>query len=168
MTTNVRSHVEGTDVEPRTERAMTEYLTVLYDVDRVRGADDLYLVVSQSGSEYLVDSRQSRCTCPDHEYRDVRCKHLRRVAFATGEIPIPADVDGVDPSIGEHTDARPVVAVADGGVQVTGADGEAVDNDADRPADCMCTGSRLERQGCLPCFPCYREGFESPNIAADE
>ena len=39
--------VEDTDLEPRTERALTEYLTVLKDVDRAAGADGLYLAVSQ-------------------------------------------------------------------------------------------------------------------------
>ena len=37
------------------------------------------------------------------------------------------------------------------------------DEDADRPEDCMCSGSELEAEGGLPCFPCYRLGFENPN-----
>ena len=45
------TEVEDTDLEPRTERALTEYLTVLEDVDRAAGADGLYLVVSQSRAE---------------------------------------------------------------------------------------------------------------------
>jgi predicted nucleic acid-binding Zn finger protein len=77
-------------IDSRTERALTQYLTVLADVGRAKGADDLFLVVSQSGTEYLVDRREGRCTCPDHEHRGVRCKHLRRVAFATGERAVPA------------------------------------------------------------------------------
>ncbi|WP_254533339.1 hypothetical protein [Natrinema gelatinilyticum] len=34
-------------------RALTHYLTVLEDQDRVRGCRNLYLVVSESGREYL-------------------------------------------------------------------------------------------------------------------
>ena len=88
----------------RDVRALTEYLTVLNDVGRVRGADGLYLVVSQSGSEYLVDSRTERCGCPDAKHRDPEggCKHVRRVAFATGDRSVPGvDVD-VDPQLGAH------------------------------------------------------------------
>ena len=106
-------------IDSRTERALTQYLTVLADVGRATGADDLFLVVSQSGSEYLVDTREGRCECDDHHYRGVRCKHLRRVAFATGERPVPASVDGVDPQLGGHTDETPRRAVSDGGVVET-------------------------------------------------
>ena len=74
---------------------------------------------SRSGSEYLVDTREGRCECDDHHYRGVRCKHLRRVAFATGDETIPAGVDGVDPQLGEHTDETPRRAAPDGGVVKT-------------------------------------------------
>ena len=94
-------------LEVRDVRALTEYLTVLEDVGRVRGADGLYLVVSESGAEYLVDARGRRCDCPDAEHRDPDggCKHVRRVAFATGVRPTPA-TDGldVDPQLGDHVD----------------------------------------------------------------
>lgn len=61
------------------------------------------MVVSESGSEYLCDVAFGTCECPDHEYRDEKCKHLHRGEFAMGERPIPtgADVD-VDPQLGEH------------------------------------------------------------------
>lgn len=87
------------------ERALTEVLTVLEDVGRVRHATDMFLVVSgSSGSEYLVDARDGVCQCPDHQYRERRCKHLRRVAFATGRRPVPEylDQDDVDDQLGEH------------------------------------------------------------------
>lgn len=35
--------------------------------------------------------------------------------------------------------------------------------DDDRPDDCMCSGSELEAEGGLPCWPCYRAGFDDPN-----
>ena len=147
-------------IDSRTERALTQYLTVLADVGRAKGADDLFLVVSQSGTEYLVDRREGRCTCPDHEQRGIRCKHLRCVAFATGDEPIPAGVEGVDPQLGEHTDETPRRAASDGGVVETteGDDGDK------RPSDCDC-GDWNAGEG-LPCWPCYRDGFEEP--AGDE
>ena len=79
------TEVEGTDLEPRDVRALTEVLTVLPDQPEVAGADELYLVVSESGSEYTVDARDESCTCPDAVHRDATCKHQRRIAFATGE-----------------------------------------------------------------------------------
>jgi hypothetical protein len=50
-----------------------------------------YLVDGQSGNRYTVDLPGGRCTCPDHRYRGVWCKHLRRVAreVATGTVLRP-------------------------------------------------------------------------------
>lgn len=106
---------ECTDPDDRDVRALTECITVLEDIGPAAGAPDLFLVVSQSGREYLVDARTETCECPDSEHRGVRCKHLRRVAFATGQRPIPAGIDGVDELLGEHTDAELRVAATDGG-----------------------------------------------------
>jgi len=118
-------------------------------------------VTTESGSEYRVDAREGRCTCLDYQYRDVRCKHLRRTAFATGECPIPAWVgaDEVDAQIGEHVEETLKVAATDGGVTLEefGSD----DRDDDRPEECDC-GEWNDRLG-LCCWPCYREGFEKPN-----
>lgn len=159
------TEVEGTDLEPRDARALTEYMTALPE------GGDVYTVVGENGGTYSVDARAGRCTCPDAEYRDARCKHQRRVAFATGERTIPAwvDPDDVDAQLGEHTDAAPAVAATDGGtdgIVVADDDGEILDesegeNESDdgRPDDCQCWDASLT----LPCFPCYREGFEEPN-----
>lgn len=114
-------------IDERDVRALQQYLTVLDDVGRARGADDLYLVTSESGSEYLVDAREQTCECPDHEYRNVRCKHIRRVAFATGAEPIPTSVDDVDPQLGMHVEAAPAT---DGGMIVAEDDAEILE-DAD-------------------------------------
>lgn len=88
------------------ERALTQYLTVLEDHDRARHGDDLYMVVSQSGSEYFVDARLPACECGDHQYRDRKCKHIRRVEFATGQREIPewVDQEAVDDQLGLHID----------------------------------------------------------------
>lgn len=104
-----------TEHDERDVRALTECISVLEDVGPAAGAPGLFLVVSQSGREYLVDDRTGTCECPDSEYRGSRCKHLRRVAFATGQRAIPADVDGVDDLLGEHTNGSVRRAVTDGG-----------------------------------------------------
>ena len=152
----------GTDrsIDARDARALAQYLTVLEDVGRARGAEDLYLVISESGSEYLVDARLGACECPDFEYRDVRCKHLRRVAFAIGETSLPDGVD-VDPQLGVHVDTDPKVAATDGGIIEAGDGGEILDesdedSDDGRPEDCRCDEDDLE----VACWPCYRVGFD--------
>lgn len=139
-------------IEPRDLRALTEYLTVLDDVGRVRGADGLYLVVSQSGKEYLFDAHEGACECPDAQYRGVRCKHVRRVEFATGNRAILGSVDpsSIDEQIGLHVAGTPRVAVADGGT---------LSKAENRPDDCDCAPSFED----LPCWPCYRDGFHEPN-----
>ncbi len=122
------------DLPDRTEAALTEVMSVLDDVGLARGAPDLYLVVSSSGSEYLVDTREETCECPDDEYRDITCKHRRRVAFATGERPIPSWVqrDHLDDHFGEHVDGDPRFSATDGGVAQTRFDeGEVTDPEDD-------------------------------------
>ena len=118
-----------TTIDRRDADALTRTMTVLDDVDAgddelpaVAGARDRYLVVSDSGREYVVDARRGRCSCPDHEYRNTRCIHLRRVAFATGERELPnwADDDAVDDALGQH-------------VQRVATDGGTIDDDQRDP-----------------------------------
>ena len=83
------------DLADRTVRALTDYLLVVED------APGLFRVYGEDGDEYTVDAETGACTCPDAEYRDPDggCKHVRRVAFHTGERAVPAwvDRDAVDP-----------------------------------------------------------------------
>jgi hypothetical protein len=95
----------------------------------------VFTVIGQNeNGEYQVDARKGRCTCPDHKHRNARCKHIRRVAFATGEEPIPSEVGGVDPQLGEHVDEGPEVVAADGGVIATDTDDTNTD-EGDLPND---------------------------------
>ena len=106
MSTNTPDSLESHDsdfpLEERSMRALTEYMTVLSE------GGEIYSVTTQSGSEYRVDAREGRCTCPDAKHNldeAVQCKHVRRVAFATGDRPIPPWCEGVvDPMLGEHVD----------------------------------------------------------------
>lgn len=119
-TTNGGTELGQHELDRRDELALTQYLTVLDDLPPVAGDDDRYVVVSESGATYVVDLGEGTCTCPDYRYRGGRCKHLRRVEFATGKRPIPVGVDAVDPDLGRHVggprwenpaDAFPVGAV---------------------------------------------------------
>lgn len=136
------------DLEERDVRALTEYLTALEDVGPARGAEELYLVVSQSGREYLVDAEQGACACDDFRYRGTECKHVRRVAFATGRraIPTAAAIElDVDPSLGEHLESERRYVATDGG----GGDGAPDGDDGtadDETADSEATG-RSEEKG---------------------
>lgn len=161
--------VESIDLEPRDVRALTECQSVLEDVGRVKNADYLYLVVSQSGKEYLVDARSGACECPDSVYRNPGggCKHYRRVMFATGARSVPAWVDAsaIDAHLGEHVSSGPRVAVTDGGVFAgfgnkadTGTETSS-DETIDRPEDCDCIPDAS-----LPCFACWMSGFETANL----
>jgi hypothetical protein len=172
MSTNVSAgektgHDSSTEFEDRDVRALTEYMTVIPD------GGDVFTVIGQNGGgEYRVDARKGRCTCPDHQHRSARCKHIRRVAFATGEEPIPAWVDGdaIDGQLGEHVDSEPEVVATDGGIIEVG-DGaeilEADDGGDDRPDDCDCLDSYITDDP-LACWACVREGFEEPNPNAGD
>lgn len=46
--------------------------------------NDRYIVETHGGT-YVVDLEGSTCTCPDSAIREVRCKHLRRVAIEVNE-----------------------------------------------------------------------------------
>lgn len=51
----------------------------------------VYRVDTHEDHSYGVDLPGQRCTCPDHHYRGVQCKHLRRVAIEVtqGRVPPP-------------------------------------------------------------------------------
>jgi predicted nucleic acid-binding Zn finger protein len=169
------TEVEGTDtdLDARDARALTECMSVLDE------GGDVYTVVGENGGTYRVDAREGRCTCPDAQYNlpttdgRERCKHAARVAYATGERSVPAwvDTDAVDPQLGTHVDAGPQVAATDGGTEIidAGDDGtiidEEEDTDAGRPDDCDCGDWNADAD--LPCWPCYRDGFEEPASADD-
>lgn len=96
------------EIEPRDVRALTEYMTVLENEGIAKGAPGLYAVISQSGSQYIVDARTGACQCPDFQRFTPRggCKHVRRVAFATGQRDVPTGIDAgdIDPDLGRHVD----------------------------------------------------------------
>lgn len=121
---------EGHEIERRDARALTEYMTVLDRDPRVRGADGLYIVVSPSGREYLIDAFEGVCECPDFQHNlptpegRRTCKHLARVTYATGMRPLPAwiDHDAVDPQLGLHVSGGP--RGAGGALATDGAGGK--------------------------------------------
>jgi hypothetical protein len=87
----------------------------------------------------------SDCNCPAFEYQDGACKHMVGVAIR-------------EPVL-EAVTAEPTVKT-DGGVTV---EKEEATHSDERPDDCDCWNPK---QG-LPCWPCYRDGFEEPNQTAE-
>jgi hypothetical protein len=87
----------------------------------------------------------SDCTCPAFEYQEPPCKH--QVAVAIREPVL------------EAASAEPAMR-ADGGVTV---EPEEPNHSDKRPDDCDCLLSMED----LPCWPCYRNGFEEPNPHAE-
>jgi len=126
MATTQATHetVPVEQLEKRDIRALTEPMTTMTNVDGIEPPE--YEVTSSSGSCYVVDIDAETCTCPDHEYRNARCKHIRRCEFATGRRAIPgyaAQSDSIDDQLGAHIDETPRVAMTDGGVVALGDDG---------------------------------------------
>lgn len=66
--------------------------------------DGHYEVATASGNAYEVDLERGRCACPDHQFRGVRCKHLRRVAIevTAGAVPAPGERDATCGNCGDH------------------------------------------------------------------
>ncbi|USZ73813.1 SWIM zinc finger family protein [Halorussus vallis] len=71
------------DLDIRAQRARMERMAV------TPLGGGIYEVEGQSGHVYSVDLPGGRCTCPDHNFRGVRCKHLRRVAMEVNEGLVP-------------------------------------------------------------------------------
>jgi hypothetical protein len=133
MSTNVSQRENATDseaqtVDSRTERALSECMTVLPNHGSARDAPGLFVVIGENeNGEYLVDTRTGSCDCDDMRYRDPDggCKHLRRVAVLTGDRPIPTwipDVVDIDTTIGANVDKNVRFVQTDGGVVTTDAD----------------------------------------------
>ncbi|MFC5971434.1 SWIM zinc finger family protein [Halomarina salina] len=72
-------------LDPRAARAWTEKMAVT----AIGGG--IYEIESDSGHTYAVDLLDGKCSCPDHQMRGERCKHIRRVALEItgGRVPAP-------------------------------------------------------------------------------
>ena len=129
-----RQESSGTDIETRARRALERAYTVTA-VDGTPISDgETPTVVSvhsgNSGKERRVDVAEGRCTCPDHEHREVECAHIRRARIALGVEPVNRDTLAacdVHARFAEHAPG-PVVATSDGG-HVGGDTDDSTDSD---------------------------------------
>ncbi|ERG97502.1 MAG: SWIM zinc finger containing protein [Haloquadratum sp. J07HQX50] len=107
-------------IEPRTQRALTEVMTVVStNGTPITDSDTpIVSVISASGSSYTVDTDALWCTCPDYERSHQICKHIRRARFALGVDAIDAELLQkleIDDDFGVHCPG-PIVVAYDGGV----------------------------------------------------
>jgi hypothetical protein len=116
MATSSTTPTDTEAFDERAARALVECMTVIGDTPRVQDDSERFEVFSASGNRYLVDLRAEACGCHDCLHRGVECKHRKRVLFATGRQPIPgwADLEAIDPLLGEHTTGDPLVVQPDG------------------------------------------------------
>jgi len=140
MSTNVSQRENATEnrrIDRRTERALSECMTVLPDHGPARDAPGLFVVIGENeNGEYLVDTRTGSCDCEDMQYRapEGGCKHLRRVRVLTGDRPLPTwipEVVDIDSRIGANVDKNVRFVQTDGGMIRTDDSDEDTDADAD-------------------------------------
>ena len=152
-------NVSDSEIDPRTRRALEEYLTVTpCDI----GDEYIVEVHSQSGETYTIDAVEGNCNCPDFEYNleeDENCKHVRRARFALGLDAVPADAVemlDIDENLGCATDAEIRFATTDGGVVEATAELDGfVDDSEDEDSECEECAELPGDE--LPCFECYME-----------
>jgi hypothetical protein len=139
MSTNASDEVDCIDIEPRTERALTECMTVVStEGTPVTDADEETVsVISSSGSTYTVDADDEFCDCPDHQHNHRICKHIRRARFALGVDELPAALLrtlDIDDDFAAHC-RGPVVLASDGGVVNGDSKTRDESGDDDEPED---------------------------------
>ena len=80
--------VTATSLDPRQERGIALAKAKGKHIRHVAGTK--YLVPSAAGTAgYVVDAEAGQCSCPDHETRGVRCKHLWAVTYFRQEVALP-------------------------------------------------------------------------------
>jgi hypothetical protein len=119
MLTNESDAVDCNDIEPRTERALTECMTVLSTSGTpITDAETQTVsVVSHSGETYTVNAVQEVCDCPDHQHNHRICKHIRRSRFALGIDELSSATlreFEIDDDFAAHCPG-PIVLASDGG-----------------------------------------------------
>jgi transposase len=81
--------MDTTTLEPRQQRALDIVKSKGTRIKHVAG--NTWLVPSQTNVSggYVVDVSVESCTCPDHEDRDVKCKHIWAVWYVRHNVTFP-------------------------------------------------------------------------------
>jgi transposase len=76
-------------VDARQVRGLALVQSKRAKIKHVSGSRWLVPSATNASGGYVVDADQNSCSCPDHEDRGVRCKHLFAVAYLRQEITLP-------------------------------------------------------------------------------
>ena len=81
--------MEATVLDGRQQRGLDIAKGKSKKIRHVTG--DTWLVPSSTNTTagYVVDIGKATCSCPDHETRGVRCKHLWAIAYVRREVTLP-------------------------------------------------------------------------------
>jgi transposase len=80
--------VNAATVDARQERGLALLRSQKAKIRHIAGAK--YQVPSATGAgAYVVDLDDRQCTCPDHQERAVRCKHMWAVSYFREEVAMP-------------------------------------------------------------------------------
>jgi hypothetical protein len=166
MTTNTSDGKKSTDLDPIDALEFDDKTgkRATHEAFNFTPGEGVVEVANESHADadehtYTVHLRRgvpSSCSCPADEYHEGACKHRVGVALAQPVI----DAATVAP------DEPAPRAMTDGGSEVieAGDDGVILGDDSDgRPEDCSCVDWSTDLG--LPCWPCYRDGFETVNPA---
>lgn len=102
----------------RAEKAARESMVVVPD------GNGIVTVYSGETGEYTIfmfgDSDDWRCTCDDHHYRQVSCKHIERTKMALGLRDIPEGLPSIDPTLRQRREKLGIDSDSDTQMEVSG------------------------------------------------
>jgi transposase len=81
--------MDATAIDSRRERGFALAKGKAKRIRHIVGAKYLVPSASENAAGYVVDVEAGQCSCPDHETRAVRCKHLWAVEFFRSEVTTP-------------------------------------------------------------------------------
>jgi transposase len=79
----------GEALDARQQRALALVASKRKRIKHVSGARWLVPSQTDAGSGYVVDAEQQTCSCPDHEERGTKCKHIWAVVYLRQEVALP-------------------------------------------------------------------------------
>jgi transposase len=86
-------------VDARQERGLALVKGKGQRIKHIAGAKYLVPSATENAGGYVVDVEAATCSCPDHETRAVRCKHLWALSYFRKEVEMPDGTTVVTESI---------------------------------------------------------------------
>jgi transposase len=86
-------------VDARQERGLTLVRAKGQRIKHIAGAKYLVPSATENAGGYVVDVEAATCSCPDHETRAIRCKHLWALSYFRKEVEMPDGTTVVTESV---------------------------------------------------------------------